>query len=149
MKKLIFILSVPALFLVACNQKNNSADKANIPVTDTSKMHAVKQSADTSIKDGQHVVRYPNGVIKEKSYYAAGRRQGECQSFYQSGKLWSDDFFDAGVLDGIATSYYENGQKKYDGSYTKGKPSGIWNFYDESGKLTHSKNYGKIDKQSM
>jgi antitoxin component YwqK of YwqJK toxin-antitoxin module len=146
MKKIIIALLVSVCVLNGChsnttNQQGNS--NSTLPVIDTTKMHAVQQTADTNIKDGPLIKRYPNGVIKEKSNYLAGKRQGECQSFYENGKLWSDDYFTDGILDGATSAYYENGQKRYEGTYIKGKPSGTWNFYDDSGKLVRKANYGK------
>ena len=147
MKKTVFILLVSSCALNGChpttpvNQPENSVK--NVTVIDTSQMQVSRQAADTTIKDGPLVTRYENGVIKEKSYYLAGRRQGECQSFYPSGKMWSDDYFTNGLRDGATTTYYDNGQKRYEGTFIKGKPSGKWNYYDNSGKLTRLVNYGK------
>ncbi len=145
MKKTAFIFLVSAYLLTGCHPAstpNNSA--GNAVVIDTTKMHAAtQQPVDTSAKDGTVIRRYANGVIKERSYYVAGRRQGECQSFYPTGKMWSDDYFVAGLQDGSTISYYENGQKRYVGNYTKGKPSGIWTFYDNTGKAVRTTNYSK------
>ncbi|HTA27745.1 MAG TPA: hypothetical protein VK809_08150 [Bacteroidia bacterium] len=151
MKKTIYILLSATVILNACHPTPKSDAVTNNSTTvDTSKIHAApQQAADTSIKDGVLFKRYPKGTIKEKSYYAAGRRQGECQSFYENGKLWSDDFFTAGVLDGPTASYYENGQKRYEGSYVKGKPTGTWNFYDNTGKLVRTANYGKKEDKPV
>ena len=153
MKKNVYLFFVAIAVLTACNSNNKPAPAAgnSVQVVDTTKMHSTpQQAADTNIKDGTFIKKYPNGIIKEKSYYAAGRRQGECQSFYENGKLWSDDFFTAGVLDGPTSSYYENGQKRYDGNYIKGKPSGTWIFFDDKGKQVRTVNYGKkIDKPVM
>jgi len=146
MKKTAYILFVSTIILSAChpNPKANTAATNNVSTVDTSKIHAAPaQAPDTTVKDGQLIKRYPNGVIKEKSYYVSGKRNGECQSFYENGKLWSDDYFTKGVLDGPTASYYENGEKRYDGTYTKGKPSGTWNFFDEKGKPQRTINYGK------
>lgn len=152
MKRTAYLFFAAISVLTACNSNNKPAPAADnsIPVVDTAKIHpAPQQAADTNIKDGPFIKKYPNGVIKEKSYYAAGRRQGECQSFYENGKLWSDDFFTAGVLDGPTTSYYDNGQKRYEGNYIKGKQSGTWIFYDNTGKQVRSLNYGKKDNKQV
>jgi hypothetical protein len=143
MKKTALILIISGYLLSGCHSKNSSTTgSANI--IDTLKIHAAPQQlADTSVKDGEVIKHYPNGVIKERSNYSAGRRDGECQSFYQNGKLWSDDYFTKGVLDGATIVYYDNGQKEFEGTYTKGKPSGTWKFYDNTGKLTRTKVYGK------
>jgi hypothetical protein len=145
MKKTVFVLLVSTYILNGCHSNNtNPVNSSNTPPPkDTAKPHGVSpQPADTSIKDGVLIKRYPNGVIKERSYYVAGRRQGECQSFHPNGKLQSDDFFVGGLIDGATTVYYDNGQKEYEGTCTKGKPSGIWKFYDEKGTLVRTKNYG-------
>ena len=145
MKKNLFLLFVLAYMLNGCHSNTNSVNsKTPAPAIDTAKTHAVTpQKADTTIKDGTLIKKYPNGVTKERSYYVAGRRQGECQCFYPNGKLWSDDYFTAGLIDGATISYYENGQKKYEGTCAKGKPTGVWKFYDNTGKLVRSVNYTK------
>lgn len=147
MKKPAYIFVVSAYLLGSChsattgNKKEISNNPA--PATDSTKTAVTPPPADTSLKDGWVTRRYSDGVIKEKSYYLAGRRQGECQSFYPNGKLWSDDYFNAGLLDGSSTAYYDNGQKRYEGTYTKGKPSGIWKFYNAGGKLVRTVDYTK------
>lgn len=146
MKKITCLLIVSAYLFNGCHSKTTSNNSVNAAITtDTARRHTVvtPQSADTSIKDGPLIKKYPNGVVKERSYYVAGRREGECQSFYPSGKLWSDDFFTAGLLDGATTSYYENGQKRYEGTCIKGKPSGIWHYYDTGGKLVRMVDFNK------
>ena len=151
MKKTAYILFAATVILSACHPTPKT-DSANTPpvTVDTAKIHAAPQQApDTAVKDGQLIKRYASGVMKEKSNYLAGRRQGECQSFYETGKLWSDDYFTAGVLDGPTVSYYENGQKRYEGNYVKGKPNGVWNFYNVDGKLSHSVNYGKKENKPV
>ncbi len=147
MKKTAFLLLVSAYILNGCHSNNSSVTSiSRAPAADTAKPHAIiAQPIDTSIKDGPVIRRYANGLIKERSYYVSGRRQGECQSFYANGKLQSDDFFSGGLIDGATTVYYDNGLKEYEGTCTKGKPSGIWKFYDNNGKLVRSKNYGAIN----
>jgi hypothetical protein len=144
--KNLLIILVSSCLLNACHSNNTATSNSNAmsPTKDTAKFQVARQAADTTIKDGQVIKRYPSGIVKERSYYVAGRRQGECQSFYQNGKLQSDDFFDGGLIDGATTVYYDNGQKEYEGNCTKGKPSGTWKFYDTTGKLVRSKDYGKV-----
>jgi len=147
---LLFIMA-SACIIDGCHSGTNPSNSiGSVHTADTAKTHTVTpQPIDTTIKDGKVTKHYASGLVKEKSYYAAGRRQGECQSFYPNGKLWSDDYFSAGLIDGKTTVYYNNGQKEYEGTCTKGKPSGLWKFYDEKGKLVRSKNYGDITNPSM
>jgi antitoxin component YwqK of YwqJK toxin-antitoxin module len=143
--KNFLLILVSICLLNGCHSgttQNNQGTNAIQSATDTSQMHIAPQPKDTTIKDGQVTKRYPNGVIKERSYYKDGRRHGECMSFYQNGKVCSDDYFTDGLIDGGSTVYYENGQKKYEGTFVKGKPAGTWSFYDEKGKLTRTINYG-------
>jgi hypothetical protein len=148
MKKTIFVLLVSVYLLNGCHPNNTPSDNSTstMPTADTTKAHAISpQPIDTSIKkDGEVIKKYPNGIIKEKSNYVAGRRQGECQSFYSNGKLQSDDFFTGGLMDGSTIVYYDNGQKEYEGNCTKGKPYGVWKFYNNTGKLVRTKDYGKV-----
>jgi antitoxin component YwqK of YwqJK toxin-antitoxin module len=145
--KAFSLIYVSTGLFIGCHSNNPPGGKttpaASNYVIDTSHMHVRQQPVDTSIQSGQRIVRYTNGIIKEKSYYIKGRRQGECQSFYPSGKLLVDDFFSDGIIDGPTINYYENGQKRYEGAYTKGKPSGVWKFYDDKGKLIKTRSYGK------
>ena len=153
MKKPAYLLLILAYLLNGCHSNNTPINTANpVQATDTVKTHVATptpQPIDTSIKDGPVIHRYANGVIKERSNYVNGRRQGECQSFYPNGKLESDDFFMAGLLDGATTTYYDNGQKRYEGACSKGKPSGVWKFYDNTGKLIRSKDYGKSQNPAI
>lgn len=148
MKKIACLLSISISLLCGCtshNTQSNATSQQTTSSNDTAKKQAaaIPQPADTSIKDGPLITRYANGVIKEKSNYIAGRRNGECQYFYPTGKLQSDDFFIGGLIDGSTTVYFDNGQKEYEGIYTQGKPSGIWKFYDKTGKLVRSKDFSK------
>jgi len=154
MKKTAFLLLISAYLLNGCHSNTNpvnSTDSKNVAnATDTAKTLAVTpQPADTSIKDGVVIKKYPNGIIKERSSYLSGRRQGECQSFYPNGKLQSDDFFVGGLIDGSTTVYYDNGEKEYEGACNKGKPSGVWKFYDNKGTLVRSKNYGNVNSNPV
>jgi len=146
MKKIACVLLVSAYLLNGCHSgtKTNDANKLATGADTARKHAATPQPIDTTIKDGLLIKRYPNGVIKERSTYLSGRRQGECQSFYPDGKMQSDDFFAGGLLEGSTTVYYNNGQKEYEGTCTKGKPSGIWKFYDNTGKLVRTKDYGIV-----
>lgn len=143
-KNLLLILAGAYLFN-GCHSNNKPANSTvSEHAADSAKMNAIiSQPIDTSIKNGPVIRRYANGIIKERSYYIAGKRQGECQSFYPNGKLWSDDYFTAGLIDGATTSYYDNGQKRYEGTCSKGKPTGIWKYYDNTGKLIHTVDYNK------
>ena len=146
MKKIVYLLLSIAYLLNGCRSNTTPSDTTKPALaTDTAKTKISAPTPppiDTSIKDGPVIRRFANGVIKERSNYVNGRRQGECQSFYPTGKLQSDDFFQAGLLNGSTLTYYENGEKRYEGTYTQGKPSGVWKFYDDKGKLLHSKDYG-------
>jgi antitoxin component YwqK of YwqJK toxin-antitoxin module len=150
MKKTFYILLASSLLLNGCHSNNTPGSSTETAKTaDTSKIHtAPQQPLDTGKKDGPITVRYPNGIVKEKSNYTDGRRQGECQSFYPSGKLWSDDHFLNGQIDGPTVSYFENGKKRYEGMCAKGKPTGEWKYYDSSGKLTRTVNYNGIPVQN-
>lgn len=148
MKKIACSLIVSISLLYGCHSSNtppNSTSSNITPSSDTAKKQITKTlpPADTSIKDGPLIRRYTNGVLKEKCYYLAGRRNGECQFFYPNGKLWSDDYFTNGILDGATASYYANGEKRYEGAYSNGKLTGIWKYYDAKGKLVHTVDYNK------
>ena len=150
MKKIASVILISACLLNGCHSgttpaSNSTNSSGNNGGKDTSKAHAViQQPADTTIKDGAVIKKYANGVVKERSFYISGRRNGECQSFFPNGKLQSDDFFIDGMINGATTVYFDNGQKQYEGQCTKGNPSGVWKFYDNTGKLIRSKDYDTI-----
>jgi antitoxin component YwqK of YwqJK toxin-antitoxin module len=151
MKKTAYLLLVSTYLLNGCHSKTipGNANQPSGDNIDTSQIHVTPPPRDTTIKNGQLLLRYPNGIIKEKSYYMDGRRHGECQSFYPDGKLWSDDYFTDGLTNGLSTVFYENGQKRYEGNFVNGKPAGTWNFWDEKGKLIRTITYGKGEKHPL
>lgn len=102
------------------------------------------------IPDGQALLFYPDGSVKEESFYLKGRlhgpsrffgdgeiknvlaesyfrnglRQGQGQWYYPSGSLYSLQRFKDGVWDGPQEFYYEDGQLKTLMYYERGKLSG-------------------------
>jgi hypothetical protein len=140
------------LFLWSCSGNQSAPDKKSIaPSADTmasagksSQPEVVqpKASFDT-LKDGDYVARYPNGVIQMRGYYRNGKREGEWACFFPSGNVQSEGYFTQGKRDHKGIVYYDNGQKMYEGMYKDGIQVGVWRFYDTTGKLTQQVDYDK------
>jgi antitoxin component YwqK of YwqJK toxin-antitoxin module len=100
--------------------------------------HEVKDS----IKNGEHIERYPNGVIYMKGEVKNGLREGVWLSFYKDGKLWSEGVYKDGYREGHGVSYFANGKKSSEGDYSHDRMVGHWVFWNEYGDST-LKDYGK------
>ena len=112
--------------------------KAQAPI-----VAAPKAEFDT-LKDGDFIMRYPNGVIRMKGFYMHGKRDGEWVSFFEDGKVQSEGYFKQGYRDGKGTVYYPNtGNKMYEGNYKDGVMVGIWKYYNTDGTFNKEVDYSK------
>jgi hypothetical protein len=143
---------IAGLFLGSCSGNQPAADKkSTTPLADTaasagkSNQPEVVQpkAAFDTLKDGNYIARYPNGVIQMRGYYRNGKREGEWASFFPSGHVQSEGYFNQGKRDHKGTVYYDNGQKMYEGMYKDGIQVGVWKFYDTTGKLNQQVDYDK------
>ncbi|HEV7231291.1 MAG TPA: toxin-antitoxin system YwqK family antitoxin [Bacteroidia bacterium] len=144
---LLFCFCLTAL-LFSCTggTKDNKGTSApsTITVTPEIKPDVVEpHAAFDTLKDGDFVMRYPNGVIQMKGFYAGGKREGEWVAFFPSGKTQSEGFFTHGKRDHKAVVYYEDGKKMYEGTYKDGEMTGVWKYYNPDGTLSREMNYNE------
>jgi antitoxin component YwqK of YwqJK toxin-antitoxin module len=139
-----------ALLLHSCSsgssaRKKDGAEKAHADSTLKKSNPAIVEpkAAFDTLRDGDFVQRYPNGIIQLKGFYAAGKREGEWAAFFPSGKLQSEGFFTHGKRDHHATVYYESGKKMYEGMYKDGLMIGKWIYYKPDGTVDHEEDNGK------
>ena len=112
------------------------------------------------IRNGEWLVRWPNGEIQSRGAYENGLRDGLWQSFSVTGLLIEDAHYEGGVLEGDWRAYsldgvligegqhdgnhrsgtwtlwYSDGSIKESGTYIDGLREGEWEFYDDLGLPT-------------
>ncbi len=144
--KLILVFSIICGLLACSNQsleKPQVEVKKEIVPNPDSTTFTIISKQDTTIKNGESIMRYENGAVKMRGGMKDGKRDGLWKSFYENGTQWSESIFTAGIKNGKTTTWYENGNKRYEGFYTNDKESGKWTFWDESGKLVDTKTFSK------
>jgi len=124
-------------------------------------------------KNGKFTTYYPNGKVKQISFYRKGILNGHVSTFakngiptfqimYRNGKIhgifreWFPDGkpkeiskYSNGIKDGTENLYSPNGKRISMGKYSDGKKNGLWQFKYENGRLKakgYFKNGKKISK---
>ena len=142
MGKLILFFTIAVL--AACSsghsKKQTLADTAH--VTSSQGTSGIEQMMNAE-PDGDHIEKYPNGMMKIRGYILHGKREGQWASFYANGKQWSETYFTKGKKNGPTTTWYENGQKRYVGEYTNDEHTGKWSYWDEEGNSVDAEASGK------
>ena len=90
---------------------------------------------------GDHIQKYPNGVVKFSGFFRFGERHGQWLAFYENGTLWSECFYDKGKKQGASNVFYANGKPQYKGWHKNDLRDSLWFFYDTLGK--------EIDKRAF
>ncbi|NOS94426.1 MAG: tetratricopeptide repeat protein [Cyclobacteriaceae bacterium] len=90
---------------------------------------------------GEVILYYPCGVIREKSTYDKGKRNGPTQIFYASGKIHQKYAYKDGKFHGPVDTYYEDGKQHYQMTYSDGKLNGSYVEYHRNGKKSTEGNY--------
>lgn len=145
MKTKIIFFSVIIIGLISCS--NQAADEkiAEAKVEKSTKMDSttftIVSQHDTITKDGESIIKYPNGNVKMLGMMKDGKREGLWKSFYENGLHWSETTFAAGIKNGKTTTWYENGKKRYEGFFTNDLESGKWTYWNEAGELVDTKNF--------
>lgn len=75
------------------------------------------------------------GAVLSKSYYKHGKQEGESRWFYLSGALYAIQRYHKGKLHGRQEYYYENGNPKTQMQYRNGKLEGKVFLYYPEGEL--------------
>ena len=121
------------------------------------------------VKQGLVTYFYPNGMIKEKSFFNNNIKQGICLKYHSNGMISDSSFYINGVIAGISATWYNDGNVSTEltmdtlgmgtgvyvgyfenekvfgkGRYSAGmKENGIWNFYYQSGAKSADVIYDK------
>ena len=145
MRLLLIALIITTLF--SCSGKapvddsitvQNSQQKIDTSSTTT---FVIKNTKDTTIKNGESIKYYKNGNIKMRGMMKDGKREGLWKSWYDNAFPWSETEFKEGIKNGKTVTWYENKQKRYEGFYTNDEESGHWTYWDQNGKVVASKDY--------
>lgn len=90
-------------------------------------------------KNGRMILYYPDGKIKEISYFKNDTLDGLQTTFFKDGNIADIISYKKGIKDGKYLGYYTNGNIHQEGSYKNGKRTGLlYQFYrQDSGKLSH------------
>lgn len=98
---------------------------------------------------GDHVEKYPNGIIKFSGFFRFGERHGQWMAFYENGTLWSECFYDKGKKHGASNVYYPNGKLQYKGWYKNDLRDSLWFFYDTLGKEVDKRAFRKDEETGL
>ncbi|MBL7884311.1 MAG: hypothetical protein JNL69_09590 [Bacteroidia bacterium] len=144
MKKITTLTLLGTTLFMACGAHKNEQNKTTVqiqnPTEAITEQHTQKPNIPI-IENGEHIQRYPNGVIEMKGMMKDGKREGLWKSFYENGSPWSETTFKEGIKNGPTTTWYENEQKRYIGNYKDDKEVGKWTYWDEKGKLILTKDF--------
>ncbi len=88
---------------------------------------------DEGQKQGEYILKHPDGYILEKASYKNNVLEGRRMLFYGSGSPELIEHYKNGLFHGIYTSYYENGSKKYEVLYEDNVMVGTYTGYFTSG----------------
>lgn len=141
-----FFLSLICISFFACENKSQTAVKTDVKVDTTAQSRVISSTVivkDSSVADGEEIIRYKNGVVKMRGMKKNGKREGEWRSFYENGSPWSITNFKEGKKEGPTTTWYENEQMRYQGFYTNDVESGKWKFWNERGVVVQEADYDK------
>lgn len=97
-----------------------------------------------SIKNGFHKDYYPNGMIKELSFYKGGKKDSVDILYDSIGKMEFKYFNKNGQLDGSYFKFYDNGNVEYVLNFFEGKKNGPGSGYFPNGII---RNYYDYDGQ--
>jgi antitoxin component YwqK of YwqJK toxin-antitoxin module len=109
--------------------------------------------------DGEVLVYFGCGAVRERLFYKAGMRhgpgqvfnsdgkviekfiyqddslQGHYESFYHTGEPQTKTAYVRGEMDGAYQRFHQNGKVDAEGAYQAGRATGPWKFYHSNGKL--------------
>ncbi len=148
MKSHFILLFLCFIELVACSNQTTKTD-VMVATEKVDSSNSLKTTFtfvnkhDSTMKDGESIERYKNGVIKMRGILKNGKREGLWKSWYEDGTLWSETTFKEGIKNGATTTYYPNGKKRYEGFYKDDDESGKWIYWRENGEIQSNKNYGE------
>ncbi|MCC6839543.1 MAG: hypothetical protein IT230_05230 [Flavobacteriales bacterium] len=129
-------LLAPALFLAACGAVDG---RGRTPDADTAAAPAPQQSA--PVVDGLAQEFDLQGHLQMEGNMRAGKRHGLWTSYFPNGRVRSRSEYVAGRLEGVATVFRETGGMYYTGQYSNDRQVGEWRFFDDLGNLARTVRY--------
>ena len=93
------------------------------------------------VPDGQCLLYYPNGEIKEETYYKKGELHGPSRFWDNQGNLLAESWFVDGKQEGKSWWYYPSGKVYSLQRYLSNEWNGLQEFYYENGKVKTLMNY--------
>lgn len=121
------------IFLIlACSiQETNAQDKK-----------VINQLDEDGLKQGEWVVKYPNGNTKYTGTFKDGKPFGTMKRYYPQGILKAVMNFDTITLITRTKLYDDNGQLFAEGNFTGNKKDSVWSYYFK-GRKTEKISYKK------
>lgn len=150
----IFLFSI---LLFSCNEAKKEEEKTNEEKAESTETKELKNPALnkmlndlneeetnlSSLEDGFHELKYPNGNMKSTGTISNGKKEGLWVFYREDGKKWSECEYLEGKPHGKVISYHPNEAVYYIGYFNQGVKSGIWMFYDEKSNLIKEENVNK------
>lgn len=97
--------------------------------------------------NGEHIDRYPNGLIEVESQYKSGLLHGTRKIRYQNGSLMIKEDYVNGLRNGESVWFYENGTLKRKYTYQNSQPiDSCWN-YHENGQVSRKTFYAPLGQE--
>lgn len=90
-------------------------------------------------KDGYSFFFYPNGFVKEKTPYKAGKKHGKAEYYYESGLKSVEKNYNMDSVEGNLRMWFENGNLEFEANYINNTstPDGIATKYFENGLINY------------
>jgi len=101
-------------------------------------------------EDGEHVLYYGNGQVKEIRVYETGKKVLIHTGYWPDGKQRFQYTFDNDLYEGIQFEWYESGKLLSRKNYANGHENGLQQVWDKDGRLIanyearNGRNYGNI-----
>ncbi len=152
--KTIYILII-SMVLFSCSdekKKENSEVKKEVGSNKELKNPALNKMLNdlnqdetdlSSLEDGFHELKYPNGNIKSAGTISNGQKEGLWIAYRENGLKWSECEYLNGKPHGKVISYHPNATIYYIGYFNQGVKTGNWMFYDEKSNLIKEENVNK------
>lgn len=154
--KTIYILLI-GILVFSCNDAKNETEKVSDSKKDSTQSTELKNPALnkmrndlnedetnlSSLEDGFHELKYPNGNMKSTGTISNGKKEGLWVFYREDGKKWSECEYLNGKAHGKVISYHPNEAVYYIGYFNQGVKTGIWMFYDEKSNLIKEENVNK------
>jgi antitoxin component YwqK of YwqJK toxin-antitoxin module len=88
--------------------------------------------------DGEQILRYGNGNVKQRDIVVNGVYNGPHFEYYESGEVMFEYSYKEGKIHGPFKEYYESGVLNTEREFVDGINRGMINYYSEDGELANS-----------